>query len=85
MYTVELFEMYESDAILVKDGIAIDLNIVKMKWKEMIATILKEATIDIPTVDYMQTGSRRGIHTEHLGHLLAEMQYLQRAYPDATW
>jgi ring-1,2-phenylacetyl-CoA epoxidase subunit PaaC len=85
MYTGELFEMYESDAILVTDGIAIDLNIVKMKWKEMIATILKEATIDIPTVDYMQTGSRRGIHTEHLGHLLAEMQYLQRAYPDATW
>ncbi len=85
MYTGELFEMYESDAILVKDGIAIDLNIVKMKWKEMITTILKDASIDIPTIDYMQTGSRRGIHTEHLGHLLAEMQYLQRAYPDATW
>ena len=33
----------------------------------------------------MQTGSKKGIHTEHLGHLLSEMQYLQRAYPDAKW
>jgi ring-1,2-phenylacetyl-CoA epoxidase subunit PaaC len=39
----------------------------------------------MPEDTYMQTGSKKGIHTENLGHILSEMQYLQRAYPDATW
>jgi ring-1,2-phenylacetyl-CoA epoxidase subunit PaaC len=46
---------------------------------------LQEATLTLPSDTFMQTGSRRGIHTESLGHILAEMQYLQRAYPDAKW
>lgn len=85
MFTDELFEMDEVDDILLKEGIAINLAALKPKWVELINSILFEATINIPNVDYMQTGSRKGVHTEHLGHLLSEMQYLQRAYPDATW
>ncbi len=85
MYTGELFEMYDEDAILAIEGIAVDLNIIKSKWYEKINPVLSASKISIPKVDYMQTGSRKGIHTEYLGHILSEMQYLQRAYPDAKW
>lgn len=85
MYTGELFEMYDLDAILVNQNIGIDLNLIKSKTLDFYQSVLQASEITIPNVDFMQTGSRQGIHTEHLGHLLAEMQYLQRAYPDATW
>lgn len=85
MYTGELFEMYDEDVILVFDGVAGDLNTLKIQYYDAVQKILNDSNIQIPVVDYMQTGSRKGIHTEYLGHILAEMQYLQRAYPDATW
>lgn len=84
-YTGELFEMNDVDATLLKEGISVDLNTVKIKWKKMISDVLKEATLTVPEDAYMQTGSRSGVHSEHLGYILAEMQYLPRAYPDAKW
>lgn len=85
MYTGELFEMYDDDALLVSQALVADLNQIKEAWEKDVLLVLKEANVAVPVVDYMQTGSRQGIHTEHLGHLLSEMQYLQRAYPDAKW
>lgn len=85
MYTGELFEMDEVDAHLMRDGVAIDMIPLKMQWQNDIKVVLSKATLMYPDDLYMQTGSRKGIHTEHLGHILSEMQYLQRAYPDATW
>jgi len=85
MYTGELFEMDEVDAQLISNGIAVDLNEIKDAWKSKVESVLTQSEIEIPKVDYMQTGSRKGLHTENLGYILAEMQYLQRAYPDATW
>lgn len=85
MYTGELFEMDETDMLLLREGIAIDLIPVKAHWYSQIASILAEATLMMPEDSYMQSGSRKGIHTENLGHILSEMQYLQRAYPDAKW
>ncbi len=85
MYTGELFEMDMADVILVEKGKAVDLMMVKPKWNSRICSVLNEATLSVPQDGYMQTGSRKGIHTEHLGHVLSEMQYLQRAYPDAKW
>jgi ring-1,2-phenylacetyl-CoA epoxidase subunit PaaC len=85
MFTAEQFEMDEVDRELMKEGIAVDLDSIRPLWNNYIENILKTATIDIPKDQFMQTGSRKGIHTEHLGHLLSEMQYLQRAYPDAQW
>ena len=73
------------DIILVEKGVAVDMYLLKPEWDKYINKVLTEATIKIPGVGYMQTGSRKGIHTEHLGHILSEMQYLQRAYPDAVW
>jgi len=85
MYTGELFEMDEIDSQLLSEGISIDLIPLKGKWKNYIKTVLDEAKLKVPEDGYMQTGSRKGIHTENLGHILSEMQYLQRAYPDAKW
>lgn len=85
MYTGELFENDELDENLIALGIAPDASAIKGKWKTAIMDLLAEARLKVPTDAYMQSGSRQGIHTEHLGYILADMQYLQRAYPDAKW
>lgn len=85
MYTGELFETDYVDDMLMSAGIAVDKAVVKDKWNQKIAKTVLEATLSLPEQKYMQTGSRKGIHTECLGHILSEMQYLQRAYPDAKW
>ena len=84
-YTGELFEMNEVDEILIKEGIAVDLNAVKAKWEIHMATLLEKSTLIKPENVHMQTGSRKAIHTEHLAYILAEMQALPRMYPDAKW
>lgn len=85
MYTGELFEMDECDKFLAEQGIAPDLLPLKAKWYDRMAEVLANATLLVPQDGYMQTGGSKGVHTEHLGHILTEMQYLQRAYPDAKW
>ena len=84
-YTDELFELTTVDYVLLKEGIAINLPGFKNDWTALITDILTDANIKIPTVGYAQTGSQEGMHTEYMGHLLAEMQYIPRAYPDAVW
>lgn len=84
-YTGDLFEMTEQDTYLVKEGIAVNLADIKSKWEQHIATVFKKATIPYPDTMLMQGGSRKGIHTEHLGYLLAEMQHLHRSYPGVSW
>ncbi|HKR05467.1 MAG TPA: 1,2-phenylacetyl-CoA epoxidase subunit PaaC [Bacteroidia bacterium] len=82
----DLFQMNEVDELLIKEGIAADLNMIREKWKTHVEDILKKATLAIPQINnFMRTGSREGKHTEHLGYILAEMQFLPRAYPDAKW
>lgn len=85
MFTGDMFEMGTDEAALVEDGIAIYTHSIKPLWLEHINKVLAEATLQMPAGTYMQKGSMEGVHTEHLGHILSEMQYLQRAYPDATW
>lgn len=58
---------------------------IREEWQNKIATVFSEATLEVPKQTWMQQGGKEGRHTEHLGYLLAEMQYLQRAYPNATW
>lgn len=85
MFTGELFEMNEVEAVLLREGIVVDLIPVKSLWQNHVHKVLTEATLHCPEDGYMQTGGLKGIHTESLGHILSEMQYLQRAYPDARW
>lgn len=85
MFTGELFETDEVDEILLQENIGVDLNKIKDQWDETLDKVLKEATIIRPKDEWMQSGARQGKHTESLGKILAEMQYLPRAYPDAKW
>ena len=85
MFTNEMFEMDEVDAILIKEGIAPDLNKVKAAWEKRVHEVFAEATMQIPATTFKQKGSKEGKHSEHLGFLLAEMQYVHRAYPGAKW
>jgi ring-1,2-phenylacetyl-CoA epoxidase subunit PaaC len=84
-YTGELFEMNEIDELLIKEGVAVDLSALKPKWEKEIKELLDQAHLQIPENTYMQKGSRKGLHSEHLGYILAEMQSLPRMYPDAKW
>lgn len=85
MFTGEFFETDETDEMMNEFGIAPDAPALKGKWLTMLGDILSEAGLNMPESTYMQTGSKKGVHSEHLGYILAEMQYLQRAYPDAHW
>ncbi len=81
IYTGELFTMDEIDHALVKEGISPHLESLKPKWQKQVQEVLSEATLKIPSdQDYMATGSRKGKHTEYLGHMLAEMQILARSF-----
>ncbi|MES2774514.1 MAG: 1,2-phenylacetyl-CoA epoxidase subunit PaaC [Bacteroidota bacterium] len=63
----------------------IDYVLLKEQWQKKVYEVLTEATLSIPSNAWMQSGGAEGRHTEHLGYILAEMQFLQRAYPNATW
>ena len=84
-YTGELFDPVPSESDLAGAGIAVDRAALKPLWRETLGRIFAEATLQMPKDGWMQSGGRDGRHTEHLGHMLAEMQSLQRAYPGAKW
>jgi len=85
IFTGELFEPDAVDEALLTEGIAADLAQIQPNWWAQINAILDEATLKIPTENWTRRGGKQGIHSEHLGYILAEMQFLQRAYPDAKW
>jgi ring-1,2-phenylacetyl-CoA epoxidase subunit PaaC len=85
MYTGELFEADAIERGLIERGVAVDPAAVRPEWDETVDAVLAEATLQRPPDQWMQTGGRTGRHSEHLGHILAELQFLQRAYPGAKW
>ena len=85
MYTGELFAADDLDRAMAEAGIGPDLAALREPWLEKVRGIFSEATLTAPGEAWMQRGGKQGVHTEKLGFLLAEMQYLQRAYPDARW
>ena len=86
MYTGEMFESDAVDQAMAAEGIAPAPDTLREPWLRHVAEVFAEATLVLPPVDaWMQQGGRRGRHSEHLGYLLAEMQFLQRAYPEAQW
>ncbi len=84
-YTGELFEMANYELIILKEGSGVDTSALKEGWMKKVKAVFDEATLPIPEKVFMQSGGKEGTHTEHLGFILAELQYMQRAYPDSTW
>ncbi|WP_317201397.1 1,2-phenylacetyl-CoA epoxidase subunit PaaC [Janthinobacterium sp.] len=85
-YTGEMFNYDAVDAAMVAAGVAPAAETLRAQWLEHVGEIFAEATLTLPPADaWMQKGGKQGTHTEHLGFILAEMQFLQRAYPGAEW
>lgn len=84
-YSGEMFEADEVDQMMFDAGIGVNLAKIKTDWHKNVAEVLESATLQKPTDDFMQLGGKQGRHTEYLGFLLAEMQYMQRAYPNCEW
>lgn len=85
-YVGEMFESDAVDAAVAAAGIAPDPASLRAEYDALVARVFAEATLTAPDSRFAHKGGRDGFrHTEHLGHLLVEMQWLQRAYPDATW
>jgi ring-1,2-phenylacetyl-CoA epoxidase subunit PaaC len=80
-----MFAIDDRERGLIDRGIAIDSTVLRTPWLKTITAVVNEATLDLPSNDWMQQGGRDGRHSEHLGHLLGELQSMQRSFPGATW
>ena len=80
-----MFVADEKDEAAAATSIAPNPESLRPAWEEWVRDVLTEAKLTIPEGKFAHKGGKRGIHTEHLGFILAEMQFLQRAYPGASW
>lgn len=84
-YTGEMFEPAPYEKQMIDDGIAPGPAVLREAWMKKVQEVFEEATLTIPEKTFMQIGGKVGIHTEQLGYILTELQYLQRTYPGAEW
>lgn len=85
VYTDEMFFQDQVEIDLVERQVIPDYTSLKGQWLENVTAVLTEATLTIPTNGWQRQGGRTGLHSEHLGFILAELQYMQRAYPGMQW
>ena len=84
-FTDELFHTTDADKAMINEGIGVDVTLLKEPFLKKIKDVLEEATLQTPNINYFQKGGKQGIHSEHMGFLLAQMQYMQLAYPNMNW
>ncbi len=84
-YTGEMFVPSDYEKALVEENIIPDVSLLKELWMEKVNSVFEEATLSIPENVFMQLGGKNGAHTENMGYIISEMQYLQRVYPGAEW
>jgi ring-1,2-phenylacetyl-CoA epoxidase subunit PaaC len=84
-FTGEMFETDDSERGLIDACIAVDTGALRSQWLKTVSDVVNEATLVLPKNDWMQQGGRSGRHSEHLGHLLSELQSMPRTFPGATW
>lgn len=85
-YSGELFIESAADKAMLAEGVGADLSALRAQWTSQVNEVLVEATLNLQPADaWMQTGGKEGNHSEHLGYILAELQYMQRAYPGMEW
>lgn len=84
-YTGELFAHDAVDDAVAAHGIVVDFDAMQSRWTTMVADVVQRATLELPGETAMRRGGRSGRHTEHLGHMLSEMQIVARSHPGASW
>lgn len=84
-FTGELFLSAPYEEEMARNNVGVAPESLKEEWLKKVTVAFEQATLPVPTEVWMQQGGKQGIHTEQLGFLLAEMQYLQRSYPNSEW
>jgi ring-1,2-phenylacetyl-CoA epoxidase subunit PaaC len=84
-YTGEMFQATSYELRVANQGIGVDVFKLKELWLNKVKEIFVDATLSVPEKTFMQTGGKEGKHTEHLGYILTELQYMQRTYPGCEW
>ena len=84
-YSNEMFVMDDIDKQMIEEGIGVDLDMIKVLWNERVNHIFSEALLSRPDDQWMQKGGKQGKHSEQMGYILAELQWMQRAYPGLKW
>lgn len=84
-YTNELFYQDAHDESLQKEGLVPKMEAIESRWTETLKSVLAEATLTIPSNNWKFNGGREGRHSEHMGYILSDLQYMQRAYPNMEW
>lgn len=84
-YTGELFTNTDAEADLIAEGVAVDNKALHAQWMSEVSAILDEATLTLPEGTWMHDGGKNGRHSEHLGYILTELQFMQRTYPNMEW
>src|SRR4030081_407219 len=84
-FTGEMFEVDATERALIESGLAVDAAALHPRWLSTVSSVMSEATLALPKSDWMQQGGRSGRHSEHLGHLLSELQSMQRTFPGVAW
>ncbi len=85
VFTNELFLKTDADKAMVEEGIGVDVSELKEAYYQKVTQVLTEATLSVPDEKYFQKGGKEGIHSEHMGYILAELQYMQKSYPNLKW
>lgn len=85
IFTEELFSCTELENEMANSTIGVDVSLLRETYYNRVHSVLNEATIAIPDVKYFQKGGKQGNHSEHMGYILTEMQYMQRTFPNMTW
>lgn len=84
-YVDEVFEADDLTESLAADGVGVDPAALRDPWAAYVEPVIAKATLDLPEPSFRGSGGRRGLHTEPMGYLLAEMQHLHRSHPGASW
>ena len=85
MYSGEFFRSSPFESLMAKAGIGADPEKLEALWKDQVQSVFSKASLDLPSLPAFQEGGKRGAHSEHLGYILAELQFMQRAYPGSNW
>ena len=84
-FTDELFQLTDADKAMVASGVGVDVSKLKTPYYKLVSEVLEEATLQVPENKYFTKGGKEGLHTEHMGYILADLQYMQRTFPNMTW
>lgn len=84
-FTEELFSVTEDEQALIEAGVLPDMAALKTLWTETVLNDIERFELTVPALGAYRTGAKQGLHTEHLGYILAELQYMQRSYPNMVW